>query len=162
MQCGFLYARRAVWYYRVQSNFKKMNKQHTGVYAILHQHNQLLVVTKTRGPYTGLFDLPGGSFEHGESIDKCLKREVYEETGYKVTAYTWFDNCTAQIEYVEEGEAASMHHIGLLYQVEAWDEQEKNFAIAAHDVDGAQFVDMHALDASNASPFVNLVIKTLQ
>ena len=33
----------------------------------------------------GLWDLPGGGLEFGESIEKCLKRELEEETGFKVT-----------------------------------------------------------------------------
>jgi 8-oxo-dGTP diphosphatase len=41
--------------------------QHVGVYGVLVKNESLLLVRKSRGPYIGLFDLPGGKIEHGES-----------------------------------------------------------------------------------------------
>ncbi|MEA3429805.1 MAG: NUDIX hydrolase [Nanoarchaeota archaeon] len=38
--------------------------------------------------YSGLFELPGGKVRKFENIFKCLKREVYEETGLNVVKVT--------------------------------------------------------------------------
>ena len=46
-----------------------------------NKNSKILLVKKARGPYTGLYDLPGGSQENGETYIDTLKREVAEETG---------------------------------------------------------------------------------
>ncbi|MGC4943390.1 NUDIX domain-containing protein [Kribbella sp. DT2] len=52
---------------------------HFGVYALWRQDARLVLVRKTRGPYDGLLDLPGGSPEPGESELATLRRELREE-----------------------------------------------------------------------------------
>ncbi len=39
---------------------------------------------------TGVYMSPGGGVEAGESLEECCKRELREETGYKVEAVTHF------------------------------------------------------------------------
>lgn len=55
-------------------------KTHLGVYAFVIKDNKLLLIRKARGPYTGLYDLPGGTIEPEELIVETLKREIKEET----------------------------------------------------------------------------------
>ena len=54
-----------------------------GVKALIVQDNKLLLIKyeNRKGVH---YNLPGGGIRRGESIRKCLKREVYEETGCKV------------------------------------------------------------------------------
>lgn len=33
----------------------------------------------------GLWDLPGGGLEHGETVEECIKRELGEESSFEVT-----------------------------------------------------------------------------
>ena len=58
-----------------------MKHTHLGVYAIIRQNRKFLLIKKARGPYTGMFDLPGGKIEFGETPEQTLVREVAEETG---------------------------------------------------------------------------------
>lgn len=60
-----------------------MEKQtHFGIYAvILDSRNNLTTVKKTRGNYEGLYCLPGGSPEDGETSEETLHREIGEELG---------------------------------------------------------------------------------
>ena len=43
--------------------------------------DKILLIKKARGPYTGLYDLPGGSQEKNETFEETLIREIKEETG---------------------------------------------------------------------------------
>lgn len=57
---------------------------HRGIYGIIRREGKILLIRKKRGPYTGLFDLPGGSPEKGESEERTLARELEEETGCRL------------------------------------------------------------------------------
>ena len=52
------------------------NKNHFGVYAIILKGNSILLIKKSRGPYKGKLDLPGGRQELGETHLETLIREV--------------------------------------------------------------------------------------
>lgn len=49
------------------------------VYGILIENNKILLSRQWDG-----YDFPGGGMEVDETIDECLKREFFEETGVKV------------------------------------------------------------------------------
>lgn len=40
-----------------------------------------------RKPYPGFFDLPGGKLEPDESVERCLCREIFEETGLRIRMF---------------------------------------------------------------------------
>lgn len=92
---------------------------HLGVYGIVIEDNKVLLVKKSRGAYIGKYDLPGGSFEHGEKPIETLKREFEEEAGIKITKATIIDANSAVVKwknpYMDKME--NMHHIGIIYEV---------------------------------------------
>jgi ADP-ribose pyrophosphatase YjhB (NUDIX family) len=51
------------------------------VSAAIFRGTDLLVVRRAQSPAKGLFSLPGGRVEYGESLAAALHREVAEETG---------------------------------------------------------------------------------
>ena len=61
--------------------------RHLGVYGVIINDNKVLLIKKSRGAYTGQYDLPGGSIEHGEKPSETLKREIMEETGMVVKTF---------------------------------------------------------------------------
>lgn len=51
---------------------------------IVDRHNRVLLVLRGHEPAKGLWSLPGGSVEPGESMEEALVREVGEETGLSI------------------------------------------------------------------------------
>lgn len=57
-----------------------------GVGAIIIRDNKLLMLRRNRIPEAGLWDLPGGKVDLGETMEAAVAREVMEETGLDVVA----------------------------------------------------------------------------
>jgi 8-oxo-dGTP diphosphatase len=50
----------------------------------IFRNDKILLVRRARSPAKGLYTLPGGRVEFGESLASALQREVDEETGLKI------------------------------------------------------------------------------
>jgi ADP-ribose pyrophosphatase YjhB (NUDIX family) len=54
------------------------------VSAAIFRDGRLLVVRRARAPASGLYTLPGGRVEMGETLVEAVKREVREETALEI------------------------------------------------------------------------------
>jgi mutator protein MutT len=52
-----------------------------GLGAVVVRDGNILLIRRGRPPYAGLWSLPGGKLNMGETIAEALRREVSEETG---------------------------------------------------------------------------------
>jgi len=93
-------------------------RRHLGVYGLVIKNGKVLLVKKARGAYTGKYDLPGGSIEHGEKPIDTLKREMQEETGTLVNQANIMCANSVVVNWLHHDEMESMHHIGIIYEVE--------------------------------------------
>lgn len=57
------------------------NRPQLAVSAAIFRDGAVLVVRRARAPGRGLWSLPGGRVEFGETLDHGVQREVMEETG---------------------------------------------------------------------------------
>jgi ADP-ribose pyrophosphatase YjhB (NUDIX family) len=92
---------------------KKVNARHFPVrpwvsaHAAIIRDNQLLVIKRGAPPAEGLWSIPGGAVDLGETVEECLKREVLEETGIEIAVDSFLrhvdvilrDETTGDIEY---------------------------------------------------------------
>lgn len=111
---------------------------------------------RTRGPYRGKFDLPGGTPEEGESLVETLRREMLEETGFQVSA---IHQNTIRDVFVTIPEIARVHHEFVLFTI---DIEEKNAQTVEdfvtskekNDSKGIVWVPLEEVSVENASPLV--------
>lgn len=144
--------------------------RHYGVYGIcINENNELMVIKKNGGPYTGLFDLPGGGMENPECLEESVKREFLEETGYNVCiddVFGFYDFITKTpyngFEYT--------HHIALMYYVKIISKESNKIEqiVINNDINddndslGFEWINIQKLNAENSSPLVIRAIEHIR
>ena len=105
---------KACFYYQ-NSNAPKPNKpNHIGVTAILlNNNNQLLLENRSD---SNRWALIGGGLKIDETLEQCLKREVYEETGLIITNYTFIDICDDPTRIVQYPDGNVLRIISVVYK----------------------------------------------
>jgi ADP-ribose pyrophosphatase YjhB (NUDIX family) len=91
-----------------------------GVYGILLKEGCVLLTQKKSGPYKGLWGLPGGGFEFGETPEEALKRELLEETALSAGLIEFSTTATAHGIYDHTEEPYAFYQVGLIYNVLSW------------------------------------------
>ena len=124
---------------------------HFGVYGICTKGDEVLVIKKGRGPYKGLYDLPGGRMEFGESVEITLKREFEEEIGVSVMELQFIGYNEYFCKFTNDlGEVKDFHHVGLYFNV-VCDTSVIKTEADGHNSLGALFVPKNELTLINCS-----------
>ena len=136
---------------------------HIGVYGLIEKGNEILVVRKSRGPYKGLFDLPGGRPSHGEPLLNALSREIKEETGIATNTYSFLGNFSFLTPYKDsEGNQKELYHIALTYRVKNADLTTFNPLITEEDVDGSFWINWHNIRKEDSSPLLRRTLENYE
>ena len=132
---------------------KTVKSTHVGAYGFIIQDDQIALIKKARGGYTGLLDIPGGGVEHDETPVEALKRELLEEAGVTVSNYELLTATSRTFTWqVKENLLEDLHHIGILYKVEVEEDTLKSEADGL-DSNGCDFYNICDLHKKDITPF---------
>ncbi|MFC3299342.1 NUDIX domain-containing protein [Arthrobacter agilis] len=132
---------------------------HYGIYGAWWQDGALVTIRKSRGPYLGMLDLPGGSPEAAETPIETLERELLEEcgvTGINVGSWHRFDFL---VEFTSAGAPLNEHHRGLLALVEV--ATPVTSIRDVEDVAAVELIDPNNHELSELTPALRLAISLL-
>jgi 8-oxo-dGTP diphosphatase len=137
--------------YTISMNLQHNQQFHLGVYGICITDNKVLLIKKGRGPYKGLYDLPGGRIEFGEPVEVALQRELQEEVGGEITDSKFLGYNEYFCKFInDKGEEKDFHHIGLYFTITC-DTQNLKTDADGHDSLGARFMDIREITKDNCS-----------
>ena len=141
----------------------KKNK-HFGVYGLIIKEQKIVLVDKCGGPYDGKLDLPGGTIEWGEKPEETLIRELKEEVGIDVKKYYLLDVNSCLVEWLHNDDLESVHHIGIFYIIENYDNEILNDIEITNlndDSKGAKFYNIEDLRKKDLSNIAVIAIEKL-
>lgn len=133
-------------------------KIHLGVYGIYDHDGKILLIKKNRGPYAGLYDLPGGMIEFFETVDVALRREMKEETGADLLTAFFLTNEEYQCSYMKNGEKKDFHHLGMYYVVDLMINALME-GFDGHDSNGAVFFPKQQLSKELVAPIAHQALQ---
>lgn len=133
---------------------REVTRTHKGIYGYIAKDDKIMLIIKKRGPYTGMYDLPGGSPEKGETEEQTLAREIMEETGCHLIQYGKRKEQVVRFEdFVEDdGRDGCLIHTGILFECQT--DGTPDIHISDLDSDGALWISKSQLNEKNATPFV--------
>lgn len=103
---------------------------------VFNRQNQVLLIQRNQPPAIGLWSIPGGKLEAGETLTAACKREIKEETGLE----TEIKNIVAVVERRIE----NFHYVIIDYLVSLADEDHAT-PIAQSDIADAKWVDLESM-----------------
>lgn len=103
---------------------------------LFNRQKQVLLIKRAKPPAQGLWSVPGGKLEAGESLVECCRREVKEETGLDVNVLS--------IVAVVERRIENFHYVIVDFLVELIHEQIC-VPVAASDVSEARWIDLEKI-----------------
>lgn len=134
---------------------------HIGVYGIIKNNDEILLIDKVGGPYDGMLDLPGGTLERTESTVDTLIRELKEEAGIDILKYKLIDVVTTNVEFKHKCVIENIHHIGIIYEILEYTGNIKETNVINEindDSKGSKFYDIKSLNTKKLSNLVQEVL----
>jgi ADP-ribose pyrophosphatase YjhB (NUDIX family) len=140
----------------------KRLQSHFGIYAVIEKDQNILLVKKSKGPYRGMWDLPGGKSKHGEKIIETLQRKVRGETNIELTNAIPHTNQSYIVEYEDGEEIISLHHTCLVYKATQFDSSRFQEKINQKDVVECTWFGESQLTHLHLSQIALFAIQALQ
>ena len=117
-----------------------------GVGAVIIRDGQVLLVKRGREPAKGLWAIPGGAVEPGETLQAAAEREILEETGVVINA----GEPIFAFDLIERDEAGALKFHFVIVDLRA--EYISGEPVAADDAADARWLKPRDLDSLDVVP----------
>jgi 8-oxo-dGTP diphosphatase len=114
---------------------------------IVVRHGKILLIKRGREPFKGMYALPGGFVEYGESVEDAVARELLEETGLKTRIVRMLGI------YSKPGRDPRGHVASVVFVLET----EKGSAIAGDDASAIEWFPLSNLPEKMAFDHAEIV-----
>lgn len=136
---------------------------HLGIYGLIVIGDAVVLIQKGRGPYRGMWDLPGGGIEFGESPKEALEREIREETALSVLSATPLDALSVRFTHTRpDGNLEDLHHIGIVYKVTVNSLEPLKTVADGKDSLGSRALPLEEVDSLSLTPFASSAVNKLK
>ena len=117
-----------------------------GVGAVIIRDGQVLLVKRGREPAKGLWAIPGGAVEPGETLQAAAEREILEETGVVINA----GEPIFAFDLIEKDETGALKFHYVIVDLRA--EYISGEPVAADDAADARWLKPRDLDSLDVVP----------
>lgn len=123
---------------------------HLGIYGLIQDEakQKILAIKKSRGPYQGKLDLPGGRPEGCENFVETLTRELDEETGLKLLQASQL----ITLLHIQDYQDTVFRHTAIIYHCQAIGDIK--LTPDGHDSLGCVWICKTKLEPSTCSPLI--------
>lgn len=134
---------------------KPFTAARVGVGAVVIRDGKVLLVRRGRAPGKGLWAIPGGSVELGESLQAAAEREILEETGIVIRA----GEPVYAFDLIEKDESGNLRFHYVIIDLKA--EYVSGEPAAADDAEDARWLTPEDLKDFNVAPVTLEFLKKL-
>ena len=117
-----------------------------GVGAVIIRDGQVLLVKRGREPAKGLWAVPGGAVEPGETLQAAAEREIFEESGVVIRA----GEPIFVFDLIEKDETGALKFHYVIVDLRA--EYVSGEPVAADDAADARWLKPRDLDSLDVVP----------
>lgn len=138
---------------RLRTEARRDGVSHFVVGVAVFRAGKLLVVRRVPDDYQGgMYELPGGGVESGETFAECVARELLEETGLRLRAITDF---LGSFDYATRTKAKVRKYSFMV------DAEPGEVALAPGEHDAFAWIDAAALDELPMAADMRKAVSTL-
>ena len=128
-----------------------------GCYAVISEEKKILLCRLCDGlAHHGKWTLPGGGLDFGETLEQATEREVFEETGLRVSVKSMLNHSSHVGNHIDK----VMHHFPFMFSVDIVG-GELTYEVNG-STDKVQWIDFDSISDENSVDIVHRAVGILK